>query len=57
MHIEAGNATTNGSVTTVSFEFTAEVGVHDLDVGKDLGIRMVGGTNSAVMDNVKVETL
>jgi|GEM_PF-703273 len=47
-----GNATTDGNYTTVTFEFTPEIG--DLNLGQDLGVRILGATTSAIIDNIKV---
>ena len=50
-----GNATDDGLFKTVSFEFSADPVTHAASIGKDLGIRLVGATTSAIVDNVKVE--
>jgi hypothetical protein len=40
------------TLETISFDFTAEAG--DPSLGKDLGIRFLGATTSAIIDNVLV---
>jgi beta-lactam-binding protein with PASTA domain len=47
-----GNANSDGSFRRVSFEFTAPAG--HAQVGKDLGIRFIGYTTSAIIDNVEI---
>jgi len=50
-----GNATDNGSFSTVRMQYTVPVGA--AFIGKDLAVRFVGGGTSAIIDNVAVRTL
>lgn len=49
-----GNATTSHIGTKVSFDFTPDAVADALDLGKDLGVRFIGATTSALIDNVTV---
>ncbi len=50
-----GNAQTNGSWTTsITITFYADPTTYAAELGNDLGIRMIGNSNTANIDNVKV---
>ena len=49
-----GNATDDSLFKTVSFQFAADPVTHAASIGKDLGVRFVGATTSAIIDNVSV---
>ena len=51
-----GNASSDGSFTTVTFEITIDSSIHADYLGSDLGLRLVGATTSAIIDNVIVQT-
>jgi hypothetical protein len=54
---KSGSAPDDGSFATVSFEFAPESGTHDAQLGKDLGIRFIGATTTATIDNVRVTSV
>jgi len=47
-----GNAPGDATWATVSFDFTPDAG--DPSLGKDIGVRFLGATTSAIIDNVSV---
>ncbi len=51
---KTGNAPGDGSWLTVDFDYTAEAG--SAGIGNDVGIRFIGATSSAIIDNVEVTT-
>ncbi|NNM28514.1 MAG: hypothetical protein HKO57_03275, partial [Akkermansiaceae bacterium] len=53
----AGNAPGDGSFATISIDFTPDPGTHAADIGKDLGIRFLGATTSALIDNVQLTAI
>lgn len=50
-----GDALENGAFSSVSFVFTMDPDKYPDCVGKEAGVRFIGATNSATIDNVKVE--
>ncbi len=50
----SGNAPGDGSFATISFSFAPDAFADAADLGKDLGLRFLGATNSAIIDNVTV---
>ena len=50
----SGNSTTDGAYTTVTFTFTPDSVTHADSIGKDLALRFIGATYTAMIDNVKV---
>lgn len=50
----AGNAPDDGSWSMITFEYTPEAG--DPNLGKDIGLRFLGTTTSAIIDNVQVSS-
>ena len=52
----SGSAPDDGSWATVSFDFTADPVYNATSIGKDLGIRIIGATTSANIDNVALST-
>jgi len=52
-----GKANDDGTWRTVSFEFTPDAVDNAASIGKDLGIRFIGASSSALIDNVKVDVV
>ena len=50
----SGDAPSDGSWATVSFQFTPPAGA--AEIGMDLGVRFVGFTTSAIIDNFSIDT-
>ena len=48
----AGNVPADGNFYSYLFELTTDAATHAAAVGKDIGIRLVGQTESAIIDNV-----
>ncbi|NNC87705.1 MAG: hypothetical protein HKN82_04505 [Akkermansiaceae bacterium] len=51
----SGNAPGDGTWATVSIDFTPEAG--DPSLGRDIGVRFLGATTSAIIDNVSVTSV
>jgi len=49
-----GNALGDGSFTNITFQFTPDPVDDIADIGKDLGVRFIGASSSASIDNVIV---
>jgi methionine-rich copper-binding protein CopC len=51
----SGDAPADGGFATATLQFTASAG--DPSLGKDLGVRFLGASTSAIIDNVAVKTV
>ena len=56
LHAVSGDSTVDGSFTTISFEFSIDPDAHSAEIGKDIGVRFIGGSTSAIIDEVVVTT-
>jgi len=52
-----GNAPSDGSIATVTFTFIPNATTNTVDIGKDLGIRVLGSLSSAIVDNIKFRVI
>lgn len=52
---QVGGSTSSTSYTNVTFDFTADAVDHAGSLNKDVAIRFIGATDSAIIDNVSVD--
>jgi len=48
----SGHATNDGEYTNITLSFIADAVTHADSIGKDIGVRMIGGTRTAIIDHV-----
>ncbi len=48
----SGDAAVDGSFSTINLEFIVDPVTHSAEIGKDFGLRFIGGSTSAIIDDV-----